>query len=204
MSGLRKGSLALAGCLFIFMMVAVAPTVTAAPAGTLWSKIDPNKEYVVVNCINTIEYWNAHKYAWKHAGELFGVKTSWVGSDNDDTAVMVSNLESVISKKPAASLSWAGTRGSPRPSTRQWRRGSPSVRSQVTLSPATGTRGSGRTSTTSGTSAARSGPRASAARARWPSLPIRERVCSTGARKASRTRSKISRYPGRGHRQHED
>lgn len=101
MSGLRKGSLALAGCLFIFMMVAVAPTVTAAPAGTLWSKIEPNKEYVVVNCINTIEYWNAHKYAWKNAGELFGVKTSWVGSDNDDTAVMVSNLESVISRKPA-------------------------------------------------------------------------------------------------------
>ena len=102
MSGLRKGSLALAGCLFIFMMVAVAPTVTAAPAtGTLWSKIDPNKEYVVVNCINTIEYWNAHKYAWKKAGELFGVKTSWVGSDNDDTAVMVANLESVISRKPA-------------------------------------------------------------------------------------------------------
>jgi len=100
MSGLRKGSLVLAGCLFIVMMVGVAPAVTAAP-GTLWSKIDSNKEYVVVNCINTIEYWNAHKYAWKNAGELFGVKTSWVGADNDDTAVMVSNLESVISRKPA-------------------------------------------------------------------------------------------------------
>src|ERR1700690_1948284 len=84
------------------MMVAVAPAVTAAPAtGTLWSMIDSNKEYVVVNCINTIEYWNAHKYAWKKAGDLFGVKTAWVGSDNDDTAVMVSNLESVISRKPA-------------------------------------------------------------------------------------------------------
>ena len=102
MSGLRKWSLLLAGCLFAVMMVAVTPTVAAAPTGgTLWSMIDSNKEYVVVNCINTIEYWNAHKYAWKKAGELFGVKTAWVGSDNDDTAVMVSNLESVISRKPA-------------------------------------------------------------------------------------------------------
>ena len=100
MRSLGKGVLVLAGCLFLVMM-AGAPSVMAAPApGTLWSMIDHNKEYVVVNCINTIEYWNAHKYGWKKAGEMFGVKTSWVGSDTDDTAQMVANLESVIAKKP--------------------------------------------------------------------------------------------------------
>ena len=76
MSGLKKGLFALAGCLVLVMMVMAAPAALAAPKGaTLQSMIDPNKEYVVVNCINTIEYWNAHKWAWKKAGELFNVKT---------------------------------------------------------------------------------------------------------------------------------
>lgn len=101
MSGARKGVCALAGCLILVLMVLSVPAAVAAPKGaTLFSMIDPNKEYVVVNCINTIEYWNAHKWAWKKAGELFNVRTSWVGADNDDTSQMVSNLESVISKNP--------------------------------------------------------------------------------------------------------
>ncbi|MFI5367826.1 MAG: substrate-binding domain-containing protein [Spirochaetia bacterium] len=110
MSGAKKWFVAMAGCALVIMMLAgcaqqgtsakAAAGAGAAGSGTLQSMIDPNKEYVVVNCINTIEYWNAHKYAWKKAGQLFNVKTSWVGADNDDTSQMVSNLESVIAKKP--------------------------------------------------------------------------------------------------------
>ena len=32
---------------------------------TLQSMIDPNDQYAVVCCIDSIEYWNAHRYGWK-------------------------------------------------------------------------------------------------------------------------------------------
>ena len=46
--------------------------------GTLQSQIDTSDEYIAVCCLNNLEYFNAHKYGWEKAGELFGVKTSWV------------------------------------------------------------------------------------------------------------------------------
>jgi ribose transport system substrate-binding protein len=112
MSMVRKGFMAAAGFVLLAALLLAGCGQQAAPAaagagaakgssGTLWSKIDPNREYIVVNCINTIEYWNAHRYAWKKAGQLFNVKTSWVGVDNDDTSQMVNLLESTISKNPA-------------------------------------------------------------------------------------------------------
>jgi ribose transport system substrate-binding protein len=72
------------------------------PGGdTLFSKIDPNDEYVVVCCIETIEYWNAHRYAWKEAGKLFNVKTSWVGMTGDDVNEMSTLFDNAAAKSPA-------------------------------------------------------------------------------------------------------
>lgn len=74
--------------------------------GTLLSMIDPNDEYIVVNCLNNIEYFNAHKWGWKKAGELFGVKTSFIGPMDGDVNAMVSAFESAIAKKPAGIVVW--------------------------------------------------------------------------------------------------
>jgi ABC-type sugar transport system substrate-binding protein len=63
--------------------------------------IDPNDEYVVVCCIDSIEYWNAHRYAWKKAGELYNVKTDWQGMTGDDVTEMVTLFDNVAAKNPA-------------------------------------------------------------------------------------------------------
>lgn len=80
---------------------APAATGSKARSGTLQSALSPDETYIVVNSINSIEYWNAAKMGWKKAGELFNVKTKWVGPQNSDTNAMVSALESAIAEKPA-------------------------------------------------------------------------------------------------------
>lgn len=90
---------------------ATAETSSAAVAevmteGTLGSMIDPNDEYIVVNCLNNIEYFNSQKYGWELAGKLFGVKTSWVGPMDDDVSAMVSAFDSAAAKKPAGIAVW--------------------------------------------------------------------------------------------------
>ena len=71
-----------------------------APSGTLQSMIDPTDEYVVVCCIDSIEYWNAHRYGWQKAGELYGVNTSWQGITNDDITEMATLFDTVAAKEP--------------------------------------------------------------------------------------------------------
>jgi ribose transport system substrate-binding protein len=70
-------------------------------SGTLASMIDPNDVYSVVCCIDSIEYWNAHRYAWQEAGRLWGVKTTWEGMIGDDVTEMVTLFDSVAAKSPA-------------------------------------------------------------------------------------------------------
>lgn len=74
--------------------------------GTLQSQIDTADEYIAVCCLNNLEYFNAHKYGWEKAGELFGVKTSWVGPTDDDMSAMVSALDSAVAKNPAGIAVW--------------------------------------------------------------------------------------------------
>ena len=73
----------------------------ALPAsGTLQSMIDSNDVYQVVCCINGIEYWNAHRYAWNKAGELYGVKTEWQGMAGDDVTEMAQLFDTTVAKNP--------------------------------------------------------------------------------------------------------
>ncbi|MEI8199624.1 MAG: substrate-binding domain-containing protein [Eubacteriales bacterium] len=85
---------------------AAAPAAAGMADGTLGAMVDPNDEYIVVNCLNNIEYFNAHKYGWEMAGKLFGVKTSWVGPMDDDVSAMVSAFDSAVAKKPAGIAVW--------------------------------------------------------------------------------------------------
>lgn len=99
-------ALAMIACLFVGCsgnQVPAAPAANNAAAGdgTLQSMISPNEEYIVVNCLNNIEYWNAQKYGWEKAGELFGVKTSFVGPADGDVNAMISAMETSLAKEPA-------------------------------------------------------------------------------------------------------
>jgi len=81
-------------------------TTSATPTGTLQSMISSDEEYIIVNCLNNIEYFNAHKYGWEEAGKLFGVKTSFMGPADDDMNDMCSAFDSAIAKKPAGIAVW--------------------------------------------------------------------------------------------------
>lgn len=78
----------------------------AIAEGTVWFTIDPNEEYIVVSCLNNIEFFNAHKYMWEKCGELFGVKTSFTGPADDDMTVMCTAMDSAIAKNPAGICVW--------------------------------------------------------------------------------------------------
>ncbi len=74
---------------------------TTGNSSNLLEQVAADESYVVVNILNNIEYWNAAKWAWKKSGELFGVKTSFVGPMDGDTNAMVAAFESAIAKRPS-------------------------------------------------------------------------------------------------------
>jgi len=73
---------------------------SAAAEGTLQSMINPNDTYVVVGCIDSIEYWNAHRFGWRMAGQLYGVNTEWQAINGDDTTEMATLFDTVAAKNP--------------------------------------------------------------------------------------------------------
>ncbi|HWQ80089.1 MAG TPA: substrate-binding domain-containing protein [Anaerovoracaceae bacterium] len=79
----------------------------SAPEGTLQSTISPDEEYIVVNCMNAIEYFNAQKYGWEMAGKLFNVKVSFMGPADTDMNEMGTAFDSAIAKKPAGIVCFA-------------------------------------------------------------------------------------------------
>jgi ribose transport system substrate-binding protein len=56
--------------------------------------------YVEVSALGNLEYFYDHKMGMKKAGELFGVKTDYVGPADLDMAAMVQHLELAIARKP--------------------------------------------------------------------------------------------------------
>jgi ribose transport system substrate-binding protein len=58
------------------------------------------EEYIYVSCMGNLEFFNAHKYGWKWAGERLGVKTTYVGPAEYDLNAMVAAFDQAIAKKP--------------------------------------------------------------------------------------------------------
>jgi ribose transport system substrate-binding protein len=58
------------------------------------------EEYIYVSCMGNLEYFNAHKYGWKWAGEKLGVKTTYVGPAEYDLNAMVAAFDQAIAKQP--------------------------------------------------------------------------------------------------------
>lgn len=72
---------------------AEAPAAPAAPA-----KLD--EEYIYVSAMGNLEFFNAHKYGWKWAGEALGVTATYVGPPDADVNAQVAAFEQAIAKKP--------------------------------------------------------------------------------------------------------
>jgi ribose transport system substrate-binding protein len=51
--------------------------------------------------MGNLEFFNAHKYGWKWAGEALGVKANYVGPAEYDMNAMVAAFDQAIAKKPA-------------------------------------------------------------------------------------------------------
>ena len=59
-----------------------------------------DEEYIYVSSMGNLEFFNAHKYGWKWAGETLGVKTTYVGPAEYDMNAMVAAFDQAIAKKP--------------------------------------------------------------------------------------------------------
>ncbi|MBE0409828.1 MAG: substrate-binding domain-containing protein [Anaerolineales bacterium] len=78
---------------------AVTPEEPAAPA--------VDEEYIYVSCMGNLEFFNAHKYGMKWAGEVLGVKTDYVGPAEYDMAAMVAAFDGAIARNPAGIVVFA-------------------------------------------------------------------------------------------------
>lgn len=61
---------------------------------------NPDEEYIYVSSMGNLEFFNAHKYGWKWAGEVLGVKTTYVGPAEYDMNAMVAAFDQAIAKQP--------------------------------------------------------------------------------------------------------
>lgn len=89
----RALAVMLTAVLFITLFLAASAT----PA----SAAEPEEEYIYVSCMGNLEFFNAHKFGWKWAGEQVGVKTTYVGPAEYDLSAMVAAFDQAIAKKPA-------------------------------------------------------------------------------------------------------
>jgi len=87
-------SLWLIGMLFATLLLTfmVLPVSAADPA---------DQEYIYVSSMGNLEYFNAHKFGWSWAGEVLGVKTTYVGPAEYDMSAMVAAFDQAIAKQPA-------------------------------------------------------------------------------------------------------
>jgi ribose transport system substrate-binding protein len=58
------------------------------------------EEYIYVSCMGNLEFFNAHKFGWKWAGERLGVKTSYVGPAEYDLNAMIGAFDQAIARNP--------------------------------------------------------------------------------------------------------
>jgi len=92
-------SLLLVAGLLLAACQQAAPATSSEPAAT--GKDTSNQEYIYVSAMGNLEFFNAHKYGWKWAGEALGVKASYVGPAEYDMNAMVAAFDQAIAKKPA-------------------------------------------------------------------------------------------------------
>lgn len=91
--------------LVVAVLASCAPA-TQAPA-TQAQPATSNEEYIYVSAMGNLEFFNAHKYGWKWAGEALGVKTTYIGPPDADVNAQVAAFDQAIAKKPAGIVVFA-------------------------------------------------------------------------------------------------
>lgn len=91
--------------LFFIASMLLAACGTAAPAATTAPSAPPTsstaeEEYIYVSMMGNLEFFNAHKYGWKWAGQTLGVKATYVGPAEYDVNAQVAAFDQAIAKKP--------------------------------------------------------------------------------------------------------
>jgi ribose transport system substrate-binding protein len=89
----------LASCAPAAQAPATQAPATQAPATQAQPAVS-NEEYIYVSAMGNLEFFNAHKYGWKWAGEALGVKTTYVGPPDSDVNAQVAAFDQAIAKKP--------------------------------------------------------------------------------------------------------
>ncbi len=85
----------------ISMLLAACAQQPAAPAEPEAAQpVTTDEEYIYVSAMGNLEFFNAHKYGWKWAGERLGVNATYVGPAEYDMNAMVAAFDQAIAKKP--------------------------------------------------------------------------------------------------------
>ena len=58
------------------------------------------EEYIYVSCMGNLEFFYAHKFGWKWAGQRLGVQATYVGPAEYDMNGMIATFDQAIAKKP--------------------------------------------------------------------------------------------------------
>ena len=92
------------------LLVTACAQQPAAPASDTSQSAQPatsDEEYIYVSAMGNLEFFNAHKYGWKWAGERLGVKATYVGPAEYDMNAMVAAFDQAIAKKPKGICTFA-------------------------------------------------------------------------------------------------
>jgi len=108
----RLGTLAFAAAVMLGFFLAFGGAEKAHAQGL---KGSPNEEYIAVACMGNLEYFSAHKYAWKWMGDKLGVKTSYIGPAEYDVPGQIAAFDQAIARKPAGIITF-GVEASLKPS----------------------------------------------------------------------------------------
>jgi ribose transport system substrate-binding protein len=96
----RRASWSVAGTVLVGMCAALmgfGSTGRAAAAGLQGAS---GEEYIAVACMGNLEYFRAHKYAWKWIGDKLGVKTSYIGPAEYDVPGQIAAFDQAIARQP--------------------------------------------------------------------------------------------------------
>jgi len=90
--------------LILGVVAALGAVMTLAGAARAEAQVlmgSPNEEYIAVTCMGNLEYFSAHKFAWKWMGDKLGVKTAYIGPAEYDVPGQIAAFDQAIARRPA-------------------------------------------------------------------------------------------------------
>ena len=89
------------GVIALVVVLGALMTLLGAVKAEAQLKGSPNEEYIAVACMGNLEYFSAHKFAWKWIGDKLGVKTAYIGPAEYDVPGQIAAFDQAIARRPA-------------------------------------------------------------------------------------------------------